>query len=831
MKRFALIVGIDNYHDSQIQNLECAENDCTKLAGFLEYAAKYDAVKALHGPNVTSERILDTASEMVGRLDDDDLFLFFFSGHGTEHNGKHLLLCPNVKYSRLKSTHQTVPINLLKEETDRKKLNRVFILDACRSNLLSARAANPEGLKGEQILRDIVARPSTSRQNSGSLAVLCSCEENSQAAEIPECGQGLFSAAFLDVLNSGVQASADIALTDSLESDIAEKMYQLARKHGLPQNQRPWIQRSGPPPVILGKRVVDKSTITKVFPTNISDQNIEIPAKPFSLETTTKEWFYIYLEYKENLANRVSDNKVLYIGKIIYDINGAELIRKGLAKDVTFRNGELLVTVELLPLIINARWNDIACCLEQEDKPDIDDPLYLFCVKKDVKATLNFINNSDSSLKNIVLLCIGLAQKEKAHNMLNNFSSSNYDYNLLSIAKLWFFLFNNKDKAQKLIEEAENKADYSSYWCRCAESWKEIFNDTTRSRQCLKNAENKADDSSDWSCCAESWKEIFNDTTRSRKCLENAENKADYSSDWCRCAESWKEIFKDTTRSRKCLEKAENKSDDSSDWSCCVNGWRIIFNDTVRTRQCLENAENKAEGSSDWIHCAEDWKRIFNDTIRTRQCLEKAENYTEFPIDLLNVAYTWKSLLNDANRTRQCLEKAENYTEFPSDLHFVASYWKRLLNDTKRARQCLENADNNTESSFGWTNSAEKWKEIFNDTTRARQCLEKAENIAKFSSDWVFCAEKWKKIFNDTKRAQQCLTNAEHIAKTSTDWSCCANYWERIFNNTICARQCLEKSEKCAKDFIDWSLCLNVWKLLNEPDRAEKCRKKAELLK
>jgi len=260
MKRSALIVGIDNYHDSQIQNLKCAENDCAKLAGFLEFAANYDDVKMLHGFNATNEKILDSAVEMVNQLDEDDLFLFFFSGHGTEHNGKHLLLCPNVKYSRLEFMQQVVPIDLLKRETESKKLNRVFILDACRSNLLNARAAKPEGLKGEQILRDIVARPSTSRQNNGSLAVLCSCEENSQAAEIPGCGQGLFSAAFLDVLNSGVQASADIALTDSLESDIAEKMYQLARKHGLPQNQQPWIQRSGPPPVILGSKIIVNSS-------------------------------------------------------------------------------------------------------------------------------------------------------------------------------------------------------------------------------------------------------------------------------------------------------------------------------------------------------------------------------------------------------------------------------------------------------------------------------------------------------------------------------------------------------------------------------------------
>ena len=253
--RSALIVGANQYDDPEIRDLTFAENDCVELWAFLKYAAGFDDVQRLLGGGAASDRVLVTASEMTRKLRPGDLFLFYFAGHGVEHESRHLLLSPKARSAWLRHMQQTVPVDLLREETDTPGLNRVFILDACRSDLLRTRSATSVGLRGEQALRDVVTRAQTHRGAGdaapGSLAILCSCTEGQQAGEIAGKRHGLFTASLLDVFRVALEAGEELRLSDRLESDLTDRMNRLAREHGLSVGQRPWIQRSGPAPVLL----------------------------------------------------------------------------------------------------------------------------------------------------------------------------------------------------------------------------------------------------------------------------------------------------------------------------------------------------------------------------------------------------------------------------------------------------------------------------------------------------------------------------------------------------------------------------------------------------
>jgi uncharacterized caspase-like protein len=132
--RAALLVATDHYDDDQILSLACAENDGIELHGFLKQKAGYDSVKLLRKPS--SQEVLDTAADMTVRLSEGDTFVFYFAGHGVEHQGRHLLLCPKAKYKRLSYMQEVVPVDLLREETDLPGLNRIFILDSCRRSLI-----------------------------------------------------------------------------------------------------------------------------------------------------------------------------------------------------------------------------------------------------------------------------------------------------------------------------------------------------------------------------------------------------------------------------------------------------------------------------------------------------------------------------------------------------------------------------------------------------------------------------------------------------------------------------------------------------------------------
>ncbi|NLH72797.1 MAG: caspase family protein, partial [Verrucomicrobia bacterium] len=246
MKRAALCVGVNRYSDPGIKALEFAEPDATELYAFFKRTAGYDDVRFLMAPE--ADQVLDYAREMVTALGPGDLFVFFFAGHGYEFQHRHLLLCPKARLARLEYFHQTVPVDLLKNETGLTGADRVFVLDACRTDLLKSRGG-PCGLRGAEGLREIVTEPAATE--TGALTLLCSCDEGQQAQEVAQLKQGLFSRALIEELEEAAQVRAALRLDDRLESALRERMSQLAERFGLPGQQRPWIKRSGEVPVLL----------------------------------------------------------------------------------------------------------------------------------------------------------------------------------------------------------------------------------------------------------------------------------------------------------------------------------------------------------------------------------------------------------------------------------------------------------------------------------------------------------------------------------------------------------------------------------------------------
>jgi TPR repeat protein/uncharacterized caspase-like protein len=258
MKRSALFVGVNQYEDPGINPLEYAENDATELYAFFKRSAGYDDVRRLSNPN--SEVLLETVEEMLVGLGQDDLFLFFFAGHGVEHEKRHLLLCPRVRYGRLAYFQQTVPVDLLKDETNKPGLNRIFILDACRTELLKGgRLVGGEGLRGTAGLRDIVAARKP-EMNAGGFALLCSCDEGQQARELSSLRHGVFAAAFLSVCEERLQQGRELTVSDDLIRSLQDRIGKTAGD--AVAAQRPWVTKSGELPPLIG-RAQEKSGFSR----------------------------------------------------------------------------------------------------------------------------------------------------------------------------------------------------------------------------------------------------------------------------------------------------------------------------------------------------------------------------------------------------------------------------------------------------------------------------------------------------------------------------------------------------------------------------------------
>jgi formylglycine-generating enzyme required for sulfatase activity len=229
-------------------------------------------VQLLQSPD--DDAILDYTERMTSTLAPGDLFLFLFAGHGYEFHGRHLLLCPKARLSDLDYFRHTVPVDLLKRRSARSGVARGFILDACRSNLRRGRDSVVEGLRGAQVLRDVVAGP---LEGQGPLTVLCACDEGCQAQEVAARGQGLFSLALLGELEQAVQEARELWLDERLREALRERMQQLARTHGLPADQRPWIQSNAEGPLLLAGRLANEVPTPKVSAEPLQLSRVKCP--------------------------------------------------------------------------------------------------------------------------------------------------------------------------------------------------------------------------------------------------------------------------------------------------------------------------------------------------------------------------------------------------------------------------------------------------------------------------------------------------------------------------------------------------------------------------
>jgi Caspase domain len=143
-KRFALIIGVDEYQDTQISRLEGAANDEKALAEALVQYAGFprDQVILLASDQLIERRplrgnILQYLSNLKGIVPEDGLLPVSFAGHGIEREGRGFL-CPTDariggRITLLEAT--AIPIETVRAWIRDIGVKQVLIiLDACRNN-------------------------------------------------------------------------------------------------------------------------------------------------------------------------------------------------------------------------------------------------------------------------------------------------------------------------------------------------------------------------------------------------------------------------------------------------------------------------------------------------------------------------------------------------------------------------------------------------------------------------------------------------------------------------------------------------------------------------
>jgi hypothetical protein len=152
-KRWALIVGVDQYEDKQITPLYAASNDATALAeAFTRYAGFPKEQVILLASNQPEERqptrgnLLLRLANLARLVPKDGLLLFAFAGHGIERNKEAFLLPSDAKMSDNLRVLQATALSVteVKEWVQEMGVKQVLVLlDACRNDPTAGRGESP----------------------------------------------------------------------------------------------------------------------------------------------------------------------------------------------------------------------------------------------------------------------------------------------------------------------------------------------------------------------------------------------------------------------------------------------------------------------------------------------------------------------------------------------------------------------------------------------------------------------------------------------------------------------------------------------------------------
>lgn len=209
VKRYALVIGVDQYADTQITTLGGASNDARALAdALIRYAAFPAEQVTLIASDQPAERqptrgnILRRLSNMAAVVPADGLLLIAFAGHGIERGGQAFLLPSDAQVGNDVDLLEQTAINVT---TVRERVRKIgvgqvlMILDACRNDPVGrANADNPltaaytRGFNFELRNREVRA-----------FATLYATEVGKRAYEFKEKRQGYFTWALIEGLKGG----------------------------------------------------------------------------------------------------------------------------------------------------------------------------------------------------------------------------------------------------------------------------------------------------------------------------------------------------------------------------------------------------------------------------------------------------------------------------------------------------------------------------------------------------------------------------------------------------------------------------------------------------
>src|SRR4030095_13222966 len=230
-KRYALVIGVGDYDDSQINKREGAGNDAKAIVEALVQYAGFprDQVRLLTSDQPaerkpTRNKILRQLSNLRGAVPKDRLLLIAFAGHGIERGDQAYLLPSDAELSNDVTLLEQSSINvdkLRKRIVESGVGQVVLILDACRNDP-SAGRGDADNRLTTRFTKAFNFEDRTSEVKA--FATLYATDVGSRAYEYKEKKQGYFSWALVEALKGAAANEKGEVTLSSLLSFLQDQV-------------------------------------------------------------------------------------------------------------------------------------------------------------------------------------------------------------------------------------------------------------------------------------------------------------------------------------------------------------------------------------------------------------------------------------------------------------------------------------------------------------------------------------------------------------------------------------------------------------------------------
>ena len=238
-RRFAILVGINQYADQTILQLQKAQKDAEDLAAVLESSGSYRAVKLMSGSLAyldplfpSRDNVIAQVEQLAGMLRPGDQVLFFFSGHGLNDpkSGDSFLLTIDTKARDFTGSSLNLQKDVLARFDAAGIGNVVALVDACQKSVSADKGLSVVGV--DQI------------RAGGRAVVITATGPGKASYEDPKGGNGLFTTGLLAAFTGAADQDRNGEITVAeLETYLPDAVSELAFKANY--NQQPMVYDTG----------------------------------------------------------------------------------------------------------------------------------------------------------------------------------------------------------------------------------------------------------------------------------------------------------------------------------------------------------------------------------------------------------------------------------------------------------------------------------------------------------------------------------------------------------------------------------------------------------